>query len=512
MKTHLKIAKISILMFLSFSVGIYGQGTPITMAGFGNRVVYSTSNGDTWDSAWCANGTLIFQNNDGYGFSNAYGFLNGTDHDAISSLSGSPESPLSLVGSNVTPGPSSSFMATSAPCYSSGIYEVDGVLYHNVLYSDQIPGAWVFHHNSTMKSVDGGLNWVNHLGQTNTWPPNNVATCSFPKEECGMVNFVKYGQGGVAPNVDNAQTYVYFIAVAAEPSFTNGGYMLGRVSRANLPLLNSANNQYYTGGDGMNDANWVSDINLSGTIPVPYGVSYNPYGWAFDSVVYNPGLQRYLMTSVSSDSWATPQVLSTLRLMEAPHPWGPWSPLLDENVNSKESDNLTWAYLQQKFISSNGTKMWMSASGRSPYGLQFVPIYLTTSPVWTGLAQTATLSGSAHMASSVSGYTGTGYVTGFNAVGDRANFTYNAASNGTYLIKFRYNTTAPQNLGFFINGTKWSELNLGQSVQNYATWSEYSVQAWMLAGSNTISFGFDAGSTSTGGCNLDSVAIAFYSS
>ena len=486
-----------------------GQGKPVTMAGFGPRVIYPVSEGDTWDSAWSANGSLIFQNNDGYGFSTAFGGST-RQHDTISILVGSPESPASLSGSNINPGVSGSSFA-NGPCYSSGIYEVNGVLYHNVLSSQQTPGAWVFHHNSTLKSTDGGLNWMNHLGQTGTWPPDNVATCFFPSKKWGMVNFVKYGRGGEAPKVDNAQTYVYFIGIASEPQFTEGGYLLGRVRRTDLPLLDPSKNEYYIGGDGMEDGSWVSDISQCATISVPYGKRTNRYGWAFDSVVYNPGLQRYLMTSFSSDSWTKPVVQSTLRLMESPHPWGPWSPLLDENVNHKLGDNLTWPYLQPKFTSADGTKMWMSVCGRDPYGLQFLPIYLTTHPVWTGLAQTAKLEGGVHRANEVAGYSGTGYVTGFTRVGDEARFKYSAATAGTYLVKFRYNTSQYQTLGFYVNQTLVTELKLGRSEQVYAKWTEYSVLAPMKAGHNTVSFRYDQASTSAGGCNLDSIFIALYS-
>lgn len=383
------LCAITILMVLM--LGQAANSQPVTMAGFGERVIYpDDSNGDTWDFAWSTDGTLYSQNNDGYAFNNSLGM----PHDVIATLAGSPEIPASLAGSNVNPGGPGNSLATK-PCYSSGLYEVDGVLYHNVLYSDQIPGARVFHHVTMMKSTDGGVNWINRLGQINVWMPNTLADSSFPNESWGHVNFVKYGAGGVALAVDNAQSYVYLVA-----GWVGNGYMLGRVLRTNLPSLDRSCYQFYTGGDGMEDANWTSEIAKSAIISTPYP--------AFNSMVYNPALGRYLLTYFTSDSWATPPVESTLRLMEAPHPWGPWSPLIEENVNNKESDNLTWTYIVPKFTSADGRKMWMSVSGRAPYGLQFIPVYLSTSPVQIVELETATLTG-VTVATNKAGYSGAGY-------------------------------------------------------------------------------------------------------
>ncbi|MCU0916885.1 MAG: carbohydrate-binding protein [Planctomycetes bacterium] len=482
------VCAITILMVLMLGQAATSQ--PVTMAGFGERVIYPGSNGDTWDFAWSTDGTLYSQNNDGYAFNSSLGM----PHDVIATLAGSPEIPASLAGRNVNPGGPGDSLA-GGPCYSSGIHEVDGVLYHNVLYSDQIPGAWVFHHVSTMKSADGGVNWTNRLGQTNVWMPNTLADSSFPNESWRHVNFVKYGAGGVAPAVDNAQSYVYLVA-----AWVGDGYMLGRVLRTDLPSLDRSCYQFYTGGDGMEDVNWTSEIAQSAIIGTPYP--------AFNSMVYNPALGRYLLTSFTSDSWASPPVESTLRLMEAPHPWGPWSPLIEENVNHKESDNLTWTYLVPKFTAADGRKMWMSVSGRAPYGLQFIPVYLSTSPVQVVELEAATLTG-VTVATDKAGYLGVAYVTGFDVRGDEAQFIYTAARAGTYLVKLRYNTSAYQSIGCYVNGNRVTSLKLGKSEQNYATWTEYSLLAVMTAGSNSIAFRYD--DLSTGKCNLDSVSLAFYS-
>ena len=108
---------------------------------------------------------LYLQHNDGVGIgAGAY------VQDRICRLEGSPQVPSSLSGTNLNPGLLGNSLSDS-PCYSTGLYEVDGVLYPNVCYSQQIPGAYVFHHTSTLKSTDGGETWINHLGQTNHHAP-----------------------------------------------------------------------------------------------------------------------------------------------------------------------------------------------------------------------------------------------------------------------------------------------------------------------------------------------------
>lgn len=469
----------------------FSAPSPVTFAAFGNRIIApglssGTSNGDTWDAAWSTNDSLFFQHNDGTGFNNgAY------VHDRICRLQGTPQNPPSLAGADLNPG----ILGTSlngSPCYSTGLYEVDGVLYHNVCYSQQIPGAWVFHHTSIIKSLDGGKTWINHLGQVNVMPPDNTNQCMFPSESWGEVNFVKYGRGGAAPAVDNAQTYVYLCAAWAD-------CRLARVARADLPKLDSTKFQFYTGGDGMLDSSWTTNIARSVAVPTP---SVAP-----TAMVYNEALGRYLMTSFSSDSWQQPPIESTLRVMEAPHPWGPWTLLLDENVNNLEGDNLTWAFLMPKFTSADGQKMWMSVAGRSPYGLQFMPIFLTTQPVHKQEAEAATVTGG-FVTNSVPGYSGTGYVSGLNSIGKKCEFAFLIQTAGVYLIQFRYDTSAYRNLGLYVNGQSRGTLKLGKSEQVYATWTQLSLVTWLTAGTNVIGLQCV---DSLGNINLDYLALALYS-
>jgi len=213
------------------------------------------------------------------------------------------------------------------------------------------------------------------------------------------------------------------------------------------------------------------------------------------------------MTAFQSDSWQTPPIESTLSVMEAPHQWGPWTLILQENVNNRESDNLTWAFLVPKFTSPDGKKMWISTSGRSPYGLQFLPVYLSTQAAAAQEAESATLNG-ASVATTKTGYSGTGYVTGIDVAGDQCLFAFDVADAGVYDIQFRYNTSGYRNISLYVNGQRRSILKLGKSEQVYATWTSTSALTFLNAGQNQIALRCEDAS---GNVNLDKLSIALFS-
>jgi hypothetical protein len=183
--------------------------------------------------------------------------------------------------------------------------------------------------------------------------------------------------------------------------------------------------------------------------------------------------------------------------------------VLEENVNHKEGDNLTWSYLLQKFTIPDGKKMWMTLSGSKYYGLQFMPIYLTTHPVQRLEAEDAALQGVA-VAKDKEGYTGRGYVSGFDNTGDQCAFRVSVEKRGAYLMKIRYNTREYRHVDLIVNGKLVEKLKLGKSEQVYAKWTEMSLFAWLQRGENLISFRADDSGMSQG-LSLDSLSVALYS-
>jgi len=471
---------------------VNADSAPVTMASYGQRKVVIGTEGDTWDSSWLANGSIYLQNNDGAGWGSSDTGL----HDCLSLLQGSPDDLTTIAGQNLNPGSLGSFLGGT---YSTSTYELAGALYHVICYSNQTPGAFAFYHSSILKSTDGGANWTNHLGQVNVLPPNDAADCMFPDDRISDVSFIKYGRGGDAPAIDNAQSYAYLVAPDA---VLGNNLYLARLSLTDLATLNKSGIQYYTGGDGLSDQSWSTSSSSAAPIYTASG-QCSPVG-----VIYNYGLQRYILTTQNSDSWSTPPIESTLYVLEAPQPWGPWTKVLEENVQAKEEDNLSWPFPLQSEISADGQKMWITISGRNPYGLQFIPIYLTTGAVLSYEAEDATLTGTV-VDSSKAGYSGTGYVTGFSQSGAACSFNVNVEASGVYMLNLRYDTNAHETISCYVNGAKIQRLALGDSEQVYTTWTDFTLLAWLNSGSNTISLQQDP--DDSGNINLDKLSIAFYS-
>ena len=449
------------------------QGPAITAAAFGDRVFVPGqifTFGDTWDTAWMADGRVLVQYNDGCGFSG-----NNRDeyHDGICELLGTPAD-LSRGGVNLNPGKLGSFLGQT---YSTGLYELDGALYHLCCYSVQTPGAWEFGPNNLYKSVNGGASWLNQRGEIDTYIPNDQkeATFAFPDKRWAQINFVKYGQGGVAPDLDRAREFAYL----------NCGTFLARIRRADLSgwkgAFDRTRTEYYCGvdnADGTLDENWSRDS--SRLTPVSRE--------RIMSMVWNPGLRRYLATAVISDSWLKPPIPSTLMLFEAPHPWGPWTKIHQEFINPRVRDNLGWLYLSPAFTIPDGTMMWTTATGRDPYGLQFLPIYLSTRPVETRGASQAERFGT-ELSTAITGSSGAGYVDGFDAIGDSCSFTLPVASAGKHVLRYRYHCdVAGQSISLAVNDAPPMQLALGNTVQSTLPWNEGSVLLDLPAGPATIRF------------------------
>jgi uncharacterized repeat protein (TIGR02543 family) len=513
------------------------EKVPVTMAAFGPRVQLASTVGDTWDTAWSVDDTLYVAYNDGNGFGGA-GYNNG-----ITTVTGTPEEPGSLAGTNLNPGVYSS--GSIGNRYSSGIYEVDGALYFIPVRSRQQAQAWEFYNGALLKSTDGGRSWLNTDGVYDAVPlTDDDAKTTFSIKDMSDFSFVKYGRGGEVPawNPDRSAEYVYLVS----PSGCYGpDFWLARISRSALKnwttTFDISQIQYYIGGDGILDSSWSAPGATNAEIVADrasilhddYGVSINYPRWCPADIVYNEPLERYFLSVQNSDAFANPEVESTLYVFEAPHPWGPWTLVQEENVQYREGTNLTWPYLVQKFTSADGKKMWMTTSGsHGDYKLSFKPVYLTTEPVSTvKLADIAddadtALNGLAVSHSPIGKTTdiSTGYINGFDMVGDSLTFTIDAPRSGAYFIRLRYHTyhdtlpnAGPMNdtryseLSFIANGdtAKKQTLYLGHTEQFYATWAKYTVFSWLNRGDNTITLQLDKW-TYQHDIELDLVEFALY--
>jgi Right handed beta helix region/Carbohydrate binding module (family 35)/Carbohydrate binding module (family 6) len=132
----------------------------------------------------------------------------------------------------------------------------------------------------------------------------------------------------------------------------------------------------------------------------------------------------------------------------------------------------------------------------------------TTGPVQTApgqpyQAETAFVSGGPSIATSMSGYTGTGYLTGFTAGGAETVIDTVAPAAGAYPLAVTYaNTTgSAQTVSLYLNGIKSRQLSLPAA----SGWAYVSVSASLRSGLNLVGVEHDDGDT--GNVAIDSVSV-----
>jgi len=176
--------------------------------------------------------------------------------------------------------------------------------------------------------------------------------------------FINFGR-----NYEDARdNYVY--ATSNDGYWDNGSCCyLGRVPK--FKILDRDYWEFYAGMNS-NTPGWTKDLNKA--VPMfsdasPNFPRFSEFGHigSFE-VVYNEGLQRYLMLiwSFSDENGFKRKVdpymhSSEIQIYEAPEPWGPWSLVYNEhNFGSGASYNLS---LPTKWMSSDGKTGWMLYSG-----------------------------------------------------------------------------------------------------------------------------------------------------
>jgi hypothetical protein len=287
-----------------------------------NNAYLYYSYGDTWDPFWADDDNLYSFSCDGRGFGQS------SRNICFNKLVGN--SPQSLTGSLVNSmdeyGVSNEKKADNATWKACGQECIDGVFYcfvsRNVygFESGDPSGRQTAFNSSLIKSTDRGLTWT-RSAQTNydspMWPGARFATPFF----------VHYGKNGGIVTADNANTYVYAVS---DNGFWNCGdnMILGRVLRSKLANLSATDWTYYTGGDGMLDSSWSSNMN-SATLILNY-----PGQCSQAAITYIPALGAYVMVQWFNPlpmTWYNPGK-NTYRYFQAAHPWGPWTVI-------KESDD-----------------------------------------------------------------------------------------------------------------------------------------------------------------------------
>ena len=486
---------------------------PIQKGGSHNDIV----SGDTWYSTWAGDGAAYLIHDDGLGFNNLGGLF---ARHRLCRLEGDPnESTDGFRGVNLNPGLLGNTMPNHQATpewrigYSSSVYEQDGVLYavrHNWSKDDAL---WPPIDSSLIKSADGGKTWINHLGQTNA-PLPDKDHAMFPSLPWSFLTFIQYGKGGLAPKADNADKYVYLTAVTH----------LARVPRSKLPDLRKEDFEYYRGEglDGMLDSSWSKA--MADAKPLRFldaangGKTQEGEGGRLSNVVYNFALRRYVATGWSAyfapGEGGHDKGKARFIIYTSKHPWGPWQPVLRYGIWGRAGWNFL---LCNKYTASDGRKMWYVFCGEYKgdlwnYGLQYMPLYLSTGAVDIYEAENASLQGTS-VASDYPSYSGSGYVTGFAKVGDRVTFNIKDVNGtGWHIIGIRY--TSPRananTLSTYVNGKKARRVILSLNDKSGSPrehWTDRSDIYWLNHGSNTFEIRQDEGDAAAGSM-IDYIAVS----
>jgi len=282
---------------------------------------------DLWPVTWGPDDHLYAAWGDGGGFG-------GSDTDGrvplgFARIEGSPENWRGVnVNGGKNPEHPSSFPQKGK---TTGIAFVDGVWY-----------ATVSLQNGTWPDVDHMLAWSTDKGATWT-----SADWLFPKGRGNFqpAKFVTFGRdySGVPAAL---AAFVYICGPRQSADRGSGNHLyLARWPRNRL--RERAGSEFFHGVDAAGRARWVAESAEA------QPVFTDPRGVTPGSIVYDPGLERFLLTCFHAGP-------GQLGLFDAPNPWGPWTTIAyyeDWGGMGLEGEGLTCGF-PQKWMSPDGLTLW----------------------------------------------------------------------------------------------------------------------------------------------------------
>jgi hypothetical protein len=278
---------------------------------------------DLWPVTWAADDQLYTAWGDGGGFG-------GTDQDGrvalgFARLAGPPER---FIGSNLNGGKRPAHPASFAKQgKTGGMLAVGDRLY-----------AWLNTQNGKWPDVDQRLIWSDDKAAT--W---KQSSWMFPRGQGNLkpATFLNFGKGYTDVPAD-LQGYVYFYG---QRQGQDKETYLGRAPQDKLPDRRAY--EFLAGFAGA-QPQWSSDPRKA------HAVFADANGTGdLASVVYVPGLKRYLLTSFHKGP-------GQLGVFDGPQPWGPWTTVAYEEHwgdMGAEGEGLTCSF-PQKWMSAEGTTLW----------------------------------------------------------------------------------------------------------------------------------------------------------
>ncbi|GJM78572.1 hypothetical protein HMSSN139_10680 [Paenibacillus sp. HMSSN-139] len=146
---------------------------------------------------------------------------------------------------------------------------------------------------------------------------------------------------------DGEEAEIYFWTI---PSGRFGGVKLMRVKERNIEDLGSY--EYFTGEDEEGQPRWSKEMNQAKL------VVDDTVGEL--SVIWNPGLERWLMTYLREGQGVV--------LREGLTPWGPWGDALDL-VPAADFPGLYAPFMNDRFLADDGRTIYFALSLWDPYNV-----------------------------------------------------------------------------------------------------------------------------------------------
>jgi hypothetical protein len=226
------------------------------------------------------------------------------------------------------------------PYYSIGLLAADHMLFATQQFD------WDWQHNSQFTGLygigfsrDAGAHW-------------RLVHKRFPAP-LGNLEWVIRGRGGVYPD-----GYVY--AIASEREFNASELFMGRTRPHRADITNPARWQWVSGFSQWHGQSWPRFARS-------FGLAVPVLGWpshiTYPQMSYDPPLHRYLLTFTFSYAGSPPGIWragADLVILEAPHPWGPFSFVAHEPEFGPSNGYAPG--FPVKWISANGRDLWLKWS------------------------------------------------------------------------------------------------------------------------------------------------------
>jgi predicted alpha-1,2-mannosidase len=304
----------------------------------------ASKEGDNWPITWADDDAQYTVYCDGEGFSAGEDYSNG-----ITKITGSATN---FSGQDIEPSNGNLIMGNSkTERKASGMLMANGTLY-----------MWL--RNLTTEGTGALLAWSSDHGKK--WI---YSSWNFP--ELGYPFWLNAGKNNEAARDE----YLYFYSVDNQSAYTiSDDIIMGRVHK-NMATQKSSY-EFFAGLDLSGNPTWTTDITQRKIVFNNPGRCFRP------SMVYNPGIARYMLLTQTLDTpWAeNNQKEVYLGIFDAPEPWGPWTTVKEiTNWGVPEEEDRFQPQVPPKWISADGREFYLlySCHPRGPYKFNIQKVTLT---------------------------------------------------------------------------------------------------------------------------------------